>query len=390
MRLNVFLNSYGTRREVGLLSEENGRIFFQYAPDFLTSGIELSLFKLPLNSGIFEDIKHTFNGLFGVFNDSLSDGWGCLLLDRKQRKRGLSFQEITPLQRLSMIGRDPMGALEYEPADEAADEFGEVELDSLSGEVDKIVRGDDSDVLDKLLTLNGSSGGARPKIVAWVSEDRKTIVHGGKEPPPGFTPWIIKFAEKHDPQTAGELEYRYSLAAKAAGINMPETHLFPLKNGGGCFGVCRFDQTPQGKVHVHTACGLLHASHRYPTLDYENLLKLTFALTRNHADVEEMVRRMIFNVKIGNRDDHSKNFSFLLTPKNEWRLAPVYDLTSCGGLNGEHTAMINGKGRDITDADLIAEAATCGVSEIKVRIMIAEVEAVMGKDLLLDSGQSSG
>ena len=265
-----------------------------------------------------------------------------------------------------------------------------MELDSLSGEVDKIVRGDDSDVLDKLLTLNGSSGGARPKIVAWVSEDRKTIVHGGKEPPPGFTPWIIKFAEKHDPQTAGELEYRYSLAAKAAGINMPETHLFPLKNGGGCFGVCRFDQTPQGKVHVHTACGLLHASHRYPTLDYENLLKLTFALTRNHADVEEMVRRMIFNVKIGNRDDHSKNFSFLLTPKNEWRLAPAYDLTSCGGLNGEHTAMINGKGRDITDADLIAEAATCGVSEIKVRIMIAEVEAVMGKDLLLDSGQSSG
>jgi len=362
MRLNVFLNSYGTRREVGLLSEENGRIFFEYAPDFLSSGIELSPFKLPLKSGIFEDTKRTFDGLFGVFNDSLPDGWGCLLLDRKLRKRGLSFQEITPLQRLSMIGRDPMGALEYEPADDESDEVGEVELDSLSGEVDKIVRGDDSDVLDELLTLNGSSGGARPKIVAWVSEDRKTIVHGGKVPPPGFTPWIIKFAEKHDPQTSGELEYRYSLAAKAAGIDMPETHLFPLKNGGGCFGVRRFDRTPQGKVHVHTACGLLHASHRYPTLDYENLLKLTFTLTRNHADVEEMVRRMIFNVKSGNRDDHSKNFSFLLKPKDEWRLAPAYDLTPCAGLNGEHTAMVNGKGRDITDADLIATAATCGIA----------------------------
>ena len=128
---HVFLNSYGTRHEVGLLSEENGRIFFEYAPDFLTSGIELSPFKLPLKSGIFEDTKRTFDGLFGVFNDSLPDGRGCLLLDCKLRKRGLSFQEITPLQRLSMIGRDPMGALEYEPADEAADEFGEVELDSL-------------------------------------------------------------------------------------------------------------------------------------------------------------------------------------------------------------------------------------------------------------------
>ena len=379
MKLKVFLNSYGVRREVGILSEEDHRIFFEYAPEFLTSGINISPFKLPLKSGIFEDTKRTFDGLFGVFNDSLPDGWGCLLLDRKLRKRGLSFQEITPLQRLSMIGRDPMGALEYEPADDESDEFGEVELDSLSGEVDKIVRGDDSDVLDELLTLNGSSGGARPKIVAWVSEDRKTIVHGGKEPPPGFTPWIIKFAEKNDPQTAGELEYRYSLAAKAAGINMPETHLFPLKNGGGCFGVRRFDRTPQGKVHVHTACGLLHASHRYPTLDYENLLKLTFTLTRNHADVEEMVRRMIFNVKSGNRDDHSKNFSFLLTPKNEWRLAPAYDLTPCAGLNGEHTAMVNGKGRDITDSDLIAEAETCGIPESKVRTMLAEVEAAVNQ-----------
>ena len=196
MKLHVFLDAYGMRREVGLLSEENGRIFFEYEPEFLTSGIELSPFKLPLQPGVFEDAGRTFGGLFGLFDDSLPDGWGCLLLDRKLRKLGLSFREITPLQRLSMIGRDPMGALEYEPADEETDAFGEVELDSLSGEVNKIVRGDDSDVLDELLKMNGSSGGARPKIVAWVSEDRKTIVHGGKAPPPGFTPWIIKFAEK--------------------------------------------------------------------------------------------------------------------------------------------------------------------------------------------------
>ena len=381
MKLHVFLNSYGIRREVGMLSEENGRIFFEYAPAFLTTGIELSPFKLPLRPGVFEDAKRTFDGLFGVFNDSLPDGWGCLLLDRKLRKSGSSFREISPLQRLSLIGRDPMGALEYEPADEETDELGEVALDSLSGEVDKIVMGGDSAVLDELLKMNGSSGGARPKIVAWVSEDRKTIVHGGKEPLAGFAPWIVKFAEKHDPQTAGELEYRYSLAAKAAGIAMPETHLFPLKNGGGCFGVRRFDRTPQGKVHVHTACGLLHASHRYPTLDYENLLKLTFVLTRDHADVEEMVRRMIFNVKSGNRDDHSRNFAFLLTPEYRWRLAPAYDLTPCSGVNGEHTCMVNGKGRDITDADLIAAAATCGIAGSKVRNLIAEVEAALNRHL---------
>ena len=374
MRLTVYLNHYGVRREVGLLSEENNHVFFEYAPDFLKSGIDISPFKLPLRAGVFEETSRVFDGLFGVFNDSLPDGWGCLLLDRKLRQQGLSFREISPLHRLSMIGRDPMGALEYEPADEQADTFAAVELDSLSAEVNKIVSGNESDVLDELLQMNGSSGGARPKIVAWVSNDRKTIVHGGRSAPEGFSPWMIKFAEHNDPLSAGELEYRYSLAAKAAGINMPETHLFPLKSGGGCFGVRRFDRTEHGKVHVHTACGLLHASHRLPTLDYENLLKLTYVLTRNHADVEKMVRRMVFNVKCGNRDDHSKNFSFLLTAEHKWRLAPAYDLTPSTGLNGEHTATVNGKGRDITDADLIATAATCGVPQNKVVQMIHEVE----------------
>ena len=373
MRLTVYLNHYGVRREVGLLSEENNRIFFEYSPEFIETGIELSPFKLPLKPGVFVETKRTFDGLFGLFNDSLPDGWGCLLLDRKLREKGLSFREISPLHRLSLVGRNPMGALEYEPADDYTDSIADVELDSLSGEVDKIVSGEESDVLDDLLHMNGSSGGARPKIVAWASDDRRRIVHGGADVPAGFTPWIIKFAERNDPQSAGELEYRYSLAAKAAGINMPETHLFPLKSGSGCFGVRRFDRTDQGKVHVHTACGLLHASHRYPTLDYESLLKLTFVLTRNHADVEEMVRRMVFNVKSGNRDDHSKNFSFLLTADYEWRLAPAYDLTPSAGLNGEHTAMVNGKGRNITDDDLIAAAATCGVSKNKTVQMIHEV-----------------
>lgn len=377
MKLSVYLNTYGIRRMVGLLYENAGRVFFEYSPDFLQSGIALSPFKLPLKPGVFEDEKRTFDGLFGLFNDSLPDGWGCLLLDRKLRKRGLSYDSITPLSRLSMIGRNPMGALEYEPADEAAEEVGNVELDSLSGEVDKILAGNDSDVLDELLKLNGSSGGARPKIVAYVSDDRQKIIHGGANPPAGFTPWIIKFSERHDKLNSGEMEYRYSLAAKEAGIDMPPTHLFPSKNGGGYFGVQRFDRTPQGKVHVHTACGLLHASHRFSCLDYENLLKLTLVLTRDITQAEEMVRRMVFNVKSGNRDDHSKNFSFLLNKNFEWRLAPAYDLTPSAGINGEQTAMVNGKGRNITDDDLIAAAKVADIPASAVRSIINTVESAL-------------
>jgi len=368
---------YGCRQEVGLLHQDKQRIFFEYAPGFLKSGIELSPFKLPLKVGVFEEKSHVFDGLFGLFNDSLPDGWGCLLLDRKLRKLGKSYAEITPLDRLSLIGANPMGALEYEPAAEDSDLYGDIELDSLSGEVDRILEGEESLVLDELLKLNGSSGGARPKIVAYVSSDRKKIIHGSKTIPDGFTPWIIKFSEKHDPQSAGELEHRYSLAAKAAGITMPETHLFPLKDGRGCFGVQRFDRTEKGKVHTHTACGLLHASHRFASLDYENLLKLTWILTRNHADVVEMARRMIFNVKSSNKDDHSKNFSFLLNEQLQWQLAPAYDLTPSAGINGEQTCMVNGKGRNITDADLIKTAATADISEAEVKNLINQVNSAL-------------
>ena len=377
MKLKVFLNMYGIRQEVGLLLQDKQRIFFEYSPDFLKSGIELSPFKLPLKAGVFEEKSRVFDGLFGLFNDSLPDGWGCLLLDRKLRKLGKSYAEITPLDRLSLIGANPMGALEYEPAAGDSDLYGDIELDSLSGEVDRILDGEESLVLDELLKLNGSSGGARPKIVARVSSDRKQIIHGGKSVPDGFTPWIIKFSEKHDPQNSGELEYRYSLAAKAAGITMPETHLFPLKDGRGCFGVQRFDRTLKGKVHTHTACGLLHASHRFASLDYENLLKLTWILTRNHADVVEMARRMIFNVKSGNKDDHSKNFSFLLNERNQWQLAPAYDLTPSAGINGEQTCMVNGKGCNITDADLIKTAATANVSEVEAKALIDQITTAL-------------
>ena len=377
MKLKVFLNMYGIRQEVGMLLQDKQRIFFEYSPDFLKSGIELSPFKLPLKAGVFEEKSRVFDGLFGLFNDSLPDGWGCLLLDRKLRKLGKSYAEITPLDRLSLIGANPMGALEYEPADGDSDLYGDIELDSLSGEVDRILDGEESLVLDELLKLNGSSGGARPKIVACVSSDRKQIIHGGKSVPDGFTPWIIKFSEKHDPQSSGELEYRYSLAAKAAGITMPETHLFPLKDGRGCFGVQRFDRTLKGKVHTHTACGLLHASHRFASLDYENLLKLTWILTRNHADVVEMVRRMIFNIKSGNKDDHSKNFSFLLNSRYQWQLAPAYDLTPSAGINGEQTCMVNGKGCNITDADLIKTAATANVSEVEAKALIDQITTAL-------------
>ncbi len=361
MRLHVYLNHFGKRQLVGLL-EEKDRIYFEYSPDFLRSGIELSPFKLPLKSGVNFDSKYTFEGLFGLFNDSLPDGWGCLLIDRMLRRRGLSYDAISPLMRLSMIGCNPMGALEYEPADAESDAAISVELDSLAGEIKAVVCGSDSKFLEELHRMNGSSGGARPKVVVKVSKDFKTIIHGESGVRNDFSDWMIKFCQQNDPQDLGKTEYLYSLMAKKAGIDMPDTYLFPSKTGDGYFGVKRFDRTECGKVHVHTASGLLHASHRYASLDYENLLKLTLVLTQDQKEVEQMVRRMIFNVVCGNRDDHSKNFSFMLDAHCKWHLAPAYDLTPSYGINGEHTAMVNGKGKDITKGDFIKAGESVGIS----------------------------
>ncbi|MDO4527901.1 MAG: type II toxin-antitoxin system HipA family toxin [bacterium] len=379
MELNVFLNAYGVRQHIGRLGEVKRRIYFEYAPEFLKTGIALSPFKLPLQTGVFVDREATFEGLFGLFNDSLPDGWGCLLLDRKLQEQGLRYAEITPLHRLSLIGKNPMGALEYEPAhDTPGESHFEIQLDALSREVDAILAASPTAVLDHLLQCHGSSGGARPKITACVSADATSLMHTLQPPPEGYTPWIIKFIERADGLDFGEKEYRFSLAAKAAGIVMPKTHLFPSRLHAGYFGVERFDRTPCGhKIHIHSACGLLHASHRYPSLDYENLLKLTALLTHNHEDVKQMALRMIFNVKSGNRDDHSKNFSFLLDRSYHWHLAPAYDLTPSAGLNGEQTAMVNGKGHDITDKDLIATALKSNISEKETLQMIHTVEKAL-------------
>lgn len=377
MRLNVFLNAYDNRLFVGVLEEQNKRIFFEYAPEFLKKNIQLSPFMLPLKQQVYEDEKYTFDGLFGIFNDSLPDGWGCLLLDRKLQKKGLSYNAITPLQRLSLIGLNAMGALEYEPITEIDKEFtGDIVLDALSMEAGKILQGNSSDVLDELLSLNGSSAGARPKIVALVSKDKQTLIHGSIAQE-NFEPWLIKFNSSLDGKDIGAKEYIYSLMAKDAGIDMPETYLFPSKSSSGHFGVKRFDRTPEGKVHIHTACGLLHASHRFASMDYVSLLKLTAVLTKDVREVEKMVRLMIFNVKSGNKDDHSKNFSFMLTKDNIWKMTPAYDLTPSEGINGEQTSMVNGKGKDITAEDFIKTAEPFGFDAKKVTEIIEQTDDVL-------------
>ena len=342
--MTVYLD-VGERRKVGRLALKDRRILFEYDPAFIAAGIEISPIKLPLKPGVFTCPDMIFDGLYGVFNDSLPDGWGRLLLDRTVEKHGINRRQLTALDRLAYVGLHGMGALSYEPDRSAVkDDTSEIALDKLAEESAIVLAGKNEEVFEELLRLNGSSAGARPKIVAQVSADRKRIIHGSQKLQSGFEHWMIKFPSSQDPRDAGAIEYAYSLMAKDAGVNMPETYLFRAKKGR-YFGTQRFDRQGDQRIHMHSLSGLIHADHRHPSLDYDTILRVVLALTKNIVEAEKAYALTCFNVLAHNRDDHAKNFSFLLNARNEWVFAPAYDLTFSYGPGGEQSTMVLGEGK---------------------------------------------
>jgi len=299
------------------------RCLFEYDGAWLDHGFSISPFYLPLQPGLFTARHDPFNGLFGVFSDSLPDGWGTLLIDRWLQKKRILPAALTPLDRLALVGLNGMGALVYEPYQGPESQPDNTDLCFLAGEAFKILHDEYCNNLELLIQKGESSGGARPKV----------LVHLDGED------WLVKFPASTDPAGIGELEYLYSLVARKCGIIMPPTRLFE----GKYFGVKRFDRKEGRKIHVHSASGLLYTSFRYPSLDYTELMKAAMALTCDINEVSRVFRQMIFNVLTGNRDDHAKNFSFLYD-EGRWQLSPAYDLVKSAGFNGFHSSTIAGSG----------------------------------------------
>jgi serine/threonine-protein kinase HipA len=344
--IRVGLNFTGVALPVGRLALREGQIYFEYGSSFLSSGLEISPLRLPLQAGVRTFDRFLFEGLPGLFNDSLPDGWGRLLLDRSIRQQGMLPGQFSPLDRLAHVGEKGMGALVYEP-DQGVDKVrGVINLDVLAAHARDVLNGEAGSVLEELLALNGSSAGARPKAVIGVDATRKNIIHGTDTMRAGYEPWIVKFPNIADGLDAGAIEYIYGLMAKDAGLDMTQTHLFSAQTGAGYFAIKRFDRNAGQRVHIHSACGLLHSDFRAPSLDYEDLIALTGMLTRDVREVAKMFQLAVFNVLARNRDDHSKNFSFLMDEAGEWKLSPAYDLTFSSGPRGEQSTMVMGEGKD--------------------------------------------
>ncbi len=342
---------------------------FQYDEDWLKDGFSISPRSLPLDDRVFIPRFEPFEGLFGVFADSLPDGWGRLLVDRMLLKEHEDPHAMTALDRLAIVGESGMGALTYRPAVKWQRAAVQKELDHYAEECLRILKTSYSADLDELFRLGGSSGGARPKIMTEVE---------GED-------WIIKFPAAADRPDIGRTEYEYSLCARKCGIEVPETRLFPSKVCEGYFGTKRFDRirTAHGvaRVHMLSAAALLETSHRLPNLDYSSLMRLTLALTQDYREVEKLYRLMCFNVFAHNRDDHAKNFSFLYTPGAGWRLSPAYDLTYSNSTGGEHATTVNGNGVDPGLPDLYAVAQQIGLSKETVRRIAQLVRDTVREEL---------
>ncbi|MCF2949437.1 type II toxin-antitoxin system HipA family toxin [Paraglaciecola aquimarina] len=357
----------GKQVTVGVLAQNKQGVFFQYAPQYLAKFASLSPFNLKSDNSVQLAPKTPHNGLHGVFSDALPDGWGLLLQDRIFRQQDILPSLVTAMDRLAFVGDTALGALSFSPVSKYATQDNQVaDLFSLGINAQQIFDGQTDDVLNALVAA-GSSGGARPKAQIYVSNNN--FQECSTKERLGDQAWIVKFTSKNLAlgHEEGVCEAVYLTLAKQAGLNPPEWALLNAPEHSGAkqwLAVKRFDHIPyqnqaSGRYHMHSACGLLDADFRAPSLDYDDLIRASRVLCKSPAAGQLQFKRAIFNLFACNQDDHSKNWGFLQDDSNNWTLAPFFDITFSPTPFGEHSTAYSGFGKlpPITAIQKLAQSA---------------------------------
>jgi serine/threonine-protein kinase HipA len=384
---------------------EDGRDYatFQFTPEFVDSGIQVSPVTMPLSRQIYEfpDLpRRTFHGLPGLLADSLPDRFGNAIIDAWLATQGRSPGSFSAIERLCYTGTRGMGALEYAPV------LGPKPRRSTKINVDALVRlasevlthhrnlagrfsgQSRGKALADILKVGTSAGGARAKaVIAWNRQTDE--VRSGQLPAgPGFTYWLLKFdgvagnkdKELEDPQGYGAIEYAYALMAQAAGITMTDCRLLE-EHGRRHFMTRRFDRLDDGsKLHMQSLGALGHVDYNQAGAHaYEQALLTIRQLGLPMAATEEQFRRMLFNVVARNQDDHVKNIAFLMDKTGAWKLAPAYDVTysynPSGSWTATHQMTINGKRDGFLRADIRAVGKAAGMKQGRADSLLEEVTA---------------
>jgi serine/threonine-protein kinase HipA len=356
--LSVIYQGWGERFHLGDLAETGNTLMFEYTQSALKRGLQISPLKLPLRSEGYKDFPRTQHRLPGVIADALPDGWGMLLIDRLFKK----YQQEPPtaLDRLAFIQNRAMGALSFEPGANATLTNIDVDLLQLAQEAQLVMSERESaEVLRELAMMGGSPHGARPKVL--LNYDPQTGRVYGSENAPG-APWLFKFPAQDEHKEVAEIEKLYAELARSAGLEMPEVTAIDLSANLSAFGIRRFDRERGLRVPMLTVAGAMDLNFReLGILDYNNLLRITRAVTRDEREVKIMFERCAFNVVFNNRDDHAKNFSYRLGSDGNWRVAPCYDLTFNRGPGHEHQMDIAGEAKTPRREDLMRLASLAGI-----------------------------
>jgi serine/threonine-protein kinase HipA len=389
--------------EIGAVSWVDDRAIgvFQYDPNFVRSGIQLSPLMMPLSGYPYEFPalpKNTFWGLPGLLADSIPDKFGNAIIDAWLASEGRSIKNFNSVERLCSIGSRGMGGLEYWPAiREFYPKSKAIEVAKLIELTNKILEqrenivgvllgDDDREALADIIRVGTSAGGARAKaILAWNPKTNE-LRSGQIDGLPGFEYWILKFdgiSSNRDkdlsvPQGYGKIEYAYYLMAIEAGVEMTECHLHH-EGGRSHFMTKRFDRDADGgKLHMQSFCAMAHVDYNQPTLySYEQAIQTMKQLGVSHTDLEQQVLRAMFNVIGRNQDDHVKNIAFLMNRRGEWRLSPAFDVIYSydpkGTWTSKHQMSINGKRDMFTKEDLFALAAIGGIKAYRASEMLNRV-----------------
>jgi serine/threonine-protein kinase HipA len=358
---------------------------FEYEPAFVRRGLEIAPLSLPLRSGVFSFPalnRNTFHGLPGLLADALPDRFGNRIIDLWLARQGRTPKDFTPVERLCYMGTRGMGALEFKPvlgprARKAVpievSELTQLAADILCHQTDWAVKlkGAKAEALNTIIRVGTSAGGNRAKaVIAW-NPDTHEVRSGQVPAQPGFEPWILKFdgvddASLGDPRGFGRVEYAYHRMAVKAGIAMMPCRLLE-ENGRAHFMTRRFDRADNGeKKHIQSLCALAHydfnAAGEY---GYEQALAVIQQLNLGHPAMQEMFRRMAFNLAARNQDDHTRNIAFLMDRDGVWRLAPAFDVVwafnPAGAWTNRHQMSVNGKRDLFTKRDVLTVAEQFGI-----------------------------
>jgi len=376
-KLDVYIQFSKQEELVGQLILDSRRILFKYSDAYLEAGENLSPSQLNFDDNPQTAREKPFNGLFGVFADSLPDAWGYLLIKKRLSADRIAIESLNALDHLTFAGKNSMGALQYRPSVELAQKAIKINLDTLNDNISEVLSGESSVVIDDMFRRGGSPGGARPKIYAGYNPKTDSLISGIANLPEEYEHWIIKFAADVDSKDIANIELAYYKMALDSGIEMSECSVFNSATGNSYFGTKRFDRVGNDKLHMLSAAGLLHDDYEHSTLDYGNLIYQAKKLTNNAQAAQQMFRRAVFNVLAHNRDDHSKNVAFLMDAEGVWSLAPAYDLTFSSSSQGYHSTACAGNYVDPGRKELLELANALSIN--KAKVTIDEIKGIIGR-----------